>query len=322
VVPAERGSTEVGVPATAGCNAPGAAVPAGLPGIAEVMARAGGENFPVALRVLRSVDRRRLLAIYGFARLVDEVGDGDLAPADRAQALAWLEVEVERALEGRASHPLVAAAGAVVAELGLSAQPLRDLVAANQLDQLRHSYRTFDQVLGSCELSANPVGRLVLGIFGVTSPEATAWSDDVCTGLQLAEHLQDVGEDARRGRIYLAEEDRRAYGCEDADLVAATASPALRQLVAAYCSRARALLLSAVPLARCLPWQPRLAVAGFAAGGLAALDAIEAARFDVLGMACRPRPATVVRRALAVLVGRSPADLRLLARRPAPVVAR
>lgn len=296
-------------------------LPVGLPGTVEVMGRVGGENFPVALRVLGRAERRRLLAVYGFARLVDEVGDGTMPAADRLRALAWLETEVERAVVGRATHPLVAAAGDVVRELGLSAQPLRDLVAANQLDQLRSGYRSFEQVLGSCELSANPIGRLVLGIFGVTTDERTAWSDDVCTGLQLAEHLQDVGEDARRGRVYLAEEDRRVYGCGDDDLLEVSASPALRRLVAAYCTRARALLLSAVPLARSLPWQPRLAVAGFAAGGMAALDAIEAAGFDVLGVRCRPQRWRLVQRAAAVLAGRSPVDLRLLGQGPAIMAA-
>lgn len=286
--------------------------PTGLPAIDAVLARSQGENFPVALRVLRPVDRQRLMAVYGFARLVDEVGDGDLPAEERRRALDWLQVELERAVAGQARHPLVQAAGSVVAELGLSAQPLRDLVAANVLDQVRQRYRTYDQLLGSCELSANPVGRLVLGIFGVATPQRVAWSDDVCTGLQLAEHLQDVGEDARRGRVYLAEEDLRAHGCEVEDLLAASARPELRRVVAAYAARARALLLSAVPLAASVPWRARLAIAAFAAGGLAAVDAIEAAGFDVLAVACRPRPRRVVARAAVVALGHAPADLRVV----------
>jgi squalene synthase HpnC len=286
--------------------------PTGLPAIDAVLARSQGENFPVALRVLRPVDRQRLMAVYGFARLVDEVGDGDLPAEERRRALDWLQVELERAVAGQARHPLVQAAGHVVVELGLSAQPLRDLVAANVLDQVRQRYRTYDQLLGSCELSANPVGRLVLGIFGVSTAQRVAWSDDVCTGLQLAEHLQDVGEDARRGRVYLAEEDLRAHGCEVDDLLAASARPELRRVVAAYAARARALLLSAVPLAASVPWRARLAIAGFAAGGLAAVDAIEAADFDVLAVACRPRSSRVVARAVAVALGRAPADLRVV----------
>lgn len=288
--------------------------PVTLPTVPAVLARAAGENFPVALRLLAASDRRHLMAIYGFARLVDDIGD-ELPPgADRERALDWVEWELERALAGRATHPLLQEMGRTASATGLPAQPLRDLVAANRLDQMLTHYRTYDQLMGGCELSANPVGRLVLGVFGALTPARAALSDDVCTGLQLAEHLQDVGEDARRGRVYLAEEDRRRWGCADDDLLAPHAGEALRGVVATYTARARHLLLSAVPLAASLTGRHRLALAGFAAGGLAALDSIEAAGYDVLGTPCRPARRVLALRAMAVASGRHPRALAALGR--------
>lgn len=298
---------------------PGVPAPVTLPAPDAVLARAGHENFPVALRLLPAGERAHLMAVYGFARLVDDIGD-ELAPEDRPAALDWVEAELERALDGRATHPLLVDLGRAATACDLPRQALRDLVAANRLDQVRTVYQTYDQVLGSCELSANPVGRLVLAVFGAATAERVALADDVCTGLQLAEHLQDVGEDARRGRIYLAEEDRLRWGCHEADLRGPTAGPALRGVVATYTARARQLLLSAVPLVASLSGRHRLALAAFAAGGLAALDAVEAAAYDVLGMACRPSPVRRVALAATLAAGRPPPALSLLSSGRRPVL--
>lgn len=297
--------------------------PVGLPAVEAVLGRAADENFPVALRLLRAPERAHLMAVYGFARLVDDIGD-ELPPgAERVAALDWVEVALERALVGQAEHPLLVAVARTAAQCRLPAQPLRDLVAANRLDQVLTRYRTYDQLLGGCELSANPVGRLVLGVFGLATPGRVALSDDVCTGLQLAEHLQDVAEDARRGRIYLAEEDRQRWSCDDADLMAPSAGPALRGVVATYTARARQLLLSAVPLVASVRGRHRLALAAFAAGGLAALDAIEAAGYDVLAVRCRPDRRRLVAHALTLAAGRPPRALITLraAMAGGPVVA-
>ncbi|MDA8315437.1 MAG: squalene/phytoene synthase family protein, partial [Actinomycetota bacterium] len=139
-------------------------------------------------------------------------------------------------------------------------------------------------------------------IFGAATPERVALSDDVCTGLQVVEHLQDVAEDLLQDRIYLPLADLRAEGCEEADLADPKAGPALRRVVALEAARARRLLFSGVPLAASLPLRPRAAVAAFAAGGMAALDDIGAAGFDVLARRCRPRPRRFAARfALALL---------------------
>jgi squalene synthase HpnC len=269
-----------------GLNAP-APTAQTLPGAAQVLARAGQENFPVALWFLPARIRRRLMAVYGFARLVDDVGDegsGTDAPAQ----LDWLEADLERAAAGSAVHPLLRQLTPVLVDLDLPLEPFRRLIDANRRDQRVRRYRTFDELRAYCQLSATPVGELVLRIFEVLTPERLAWSDDVCTALQLLEHLQDVGEDAWRGRVYLPAEDLARFGCPEADLQADTASAALREVVAFETDRSRHLLGRAVPLARSLPVSARLAVAGFAAGGLATVDAIVAADYEVLGQTRRP----------------------------------
>jgi phytoene synthase len=150
-------------------------------------------------------------------------------------------------------------------------------------------------------LSANPIGAAVLGIAGALTPEREALSDRVCSGLQVVEHLQDVGEDAAAGRIYLPADDLQRFGVVDADLMAAEASPALRSLVAFELARARELLAAGIPLTRSLRGWCRLAVAGYVAGGLAAADAIEAAGYDVLAGSVRPHRVRTLRHGLRVL---------------------
>ncbi len=162
------------------------------------MARAGGENFPVASRVLPRRVREHLLALYGFARLVDELGDdGSRPPAERLAALDWLEGEVERVYAGAAHHPLLVRLQGTVRVCALPREPFLRLIEANRVDQRVARYDTWAQLLGYCHLSADPVGELVLGVFGAATPERVARSDRICTALQLAEHWQDVAEDLR-----------------------------------------------------------------------------------------------------------------------------
>jgi squalene synthase HpnC len=260
--------------------------PRGLPDIEALLQQSERENFPVALRVLPRSLRDDLIAIYGFARLTDDIGDR--YPGDRLAALDWLESELDRARAGHGAHPLVTRAVATIARRHVDDELLRDLIRANRVDQQVHRYESFDDLLGYCRLSADPVGRLVLGVFGVHDARAERWSDDVCSALQVLEHLQDVGEDRRDGRVYLPQRDLRACGCPDGDLDAPVASTALRRVVAIECARARGLLRSGRPLVRRLHGWARVAVTGFVAGGLAPPPPLEAAEHDVLGRPCRP----------------------------------
>jgi squalene synthase HpnC len=289
--------------------------PPGVPSHAEVMARAGSENFPVASRVLPARSRTHLLALYGFARLVDELGDGGAdSPAQRLAALGWLEDELERAYAGRARHPLLVGLQATLRARALPREPFLRLIEANRVDQRVARYETWEQLLGYCELSANPVGELVLGVFGKATPERVALSNRICTALQLAEHWQDVAEDFARGRIYLPREDRERFGCDEGQLTSdggdvcvghrAGADWRLRGLLAFEVARTRALLAQGLPLLATLRSRERLAVAAFAGGARAALDAIEHSGYDVLAGAPRASHARRLAATAALLAGR------------------
>jgi squalene synthase HpnC len=279
-----------------------------LPGLERVLLKAREENFPVALRVLRPEIRQDLMAVYGFARLVDDIGDElDGGTHARLAALDAAEAELDRAVAGTATHPVFARLSPTIARHTLDRAPFADLIEANRLDQRVSRYDTYEQLLAYCKLSANPVGRLVLAIFGVGVPEATPLSDLVCTGLQLVEHWQDVREDAGNGRVYLPAEDLEHFGVAEAELnTSGPASPAFRRLLAFEVGRARSLLTEgrsllriireAAPTAPTAPTAPgtpgaptalrapgaRFAIAGFCGGGLAQVAAIERAGYDVL----------------------------------------
>ena len=255
-------------------------VPIGIPAADVVMARAGTENFPVASRVLPARVREDLLAIYGFARLVDELGD--TATGDRLAALDWLEHELDRAFEGRAEHPLLVRLQPTLRARALAREPFARLIEANRVDQRVTSYDTWEQLRGYCALSADPVGELVLAVFGIADPGLIALSDSICTGLQLVEHCQDVAEDLAAGRVYLPAEDLARFSCSRSDLEAAHAGAAVRGVLAFEVARARSLLDAGAPLIGHMRGRARLAVAAFLAGGRAAAAAIEDAGYDVL----------------------------------------
>ncbi|MDE0268502.1 MAG: squalene synthase HpnC [Acidimicrobiaceae bacterium] len=244
------------------------------------MSRAASENFPVALKVLPEQVRQHLQAIYGYARLVDSLGDE--YSGDRSAALDWAAVQLEALFAGTHSHPIFRQLAPTVEHLGLSRLYFDKLLEANRLDQRKTSYTDWDDLLEYCDLSANPVGRLVLAVFGVDSPECEKYSDDVCSALQVLEHLQDVSEDAQVGRIYLPTEDMKRFNVHREHLLQPVAGTALRKLISYEADKARHMLASGHKLTASLRGHARLAVAGFTAGGFAGLEAIGAADFDVL----------------------------------------
>jgi squalene synthase HpnC len=253
----------------------------------QVMAQAGEENFPVASRLVGGRRRSHLLAIYGFARLVDDAGDEFLG--DRSALLDWIEGDLDRIYAAETpEHPVMRALVPTVRALDLPAASFRRLIEANRLDQVVDRYPTFAALLDYCQLSAAPVGELVLHVFGAATPDLIRLSDRICAGLQLTEHLQDVAEDRARGRVYLPGEDMARFGCTDRDLLARVPSRSFARLMAFEDARARSLFADGAPLIRGLALPAALAVAGFLAGGRAALDALAGAGYDVLG--ARPRP--------------------------------
>jgi squalene synthase HpnC len=269
-----------------------------LTGAEEVVANASGENFPVALRLLPERYRRHLTALYGFARLTDDLGDeareadgSGRADADlRLGLLDELTADVHRIYEGKTPDaPVMQQMAVTVTECEVPARPLLDLIQANRQDQQVTRYATFAELGRYCELSANPVGRIVLCIFGAATPERIELSDRICTALQLAEHWQDVAEDLARGRIYLPADDLARFGVTEADLAEPAAGPGVRDLMRFETDRARQLLDQGAPLVGTLRGAARLAVAGYLAGGRAALAAIRAQQYDVLSATARPR---------------------------------
>lgn len=257
----------------------GAALPpvSALPTRAQVLPQAASENFTVASRVLGAERARDLMAIYGFARLVDDVGDE--TPGDRLALLELVNLELRRAFAepglGEPEHPLMQELARTVARRGLEPGPFERLIEANRTDQRVSRYETFAQLLDYCQLSAAPVGELVLAVFGLATPARVALSDRVCAGLQVVEHMQDIAEDHARGRVYMPREDLERCGCGELDLSGAGRGAALAALIDLEAARARELLASGAPLARTLPPRLRLAVAGFTAGGLRALGELQ-----------------------------------------------
>lgn len=283
-----------------------------------VLDKAAHENFPVAPFFVPRAWRTDLMAVYGYARLVDDIGDGDLPPGgadaellgldrDRADdALAMLdafEADLERVFQpsGVPRHPLLRALCPTVRRHGLTPGPFRGLIKANRQDQRVRRYATYQELLDYCELSANPVGRLVLGITGTASPERIRRSDAICTALQIVEHLQDVAEDLRRDRVYLPAEDMKRFGVTEADLAAPRGGASVRALVAYEAERAVALLNEGTPLVGSVHGRLKVLLAGFVAGGRAALRAVAAAGHDVLPGPPRPTKLSLLREVGATL---------------------
>jgi squalene synthase HpnC len=272
------------------------------------------ENFPVALRLLPRRHREALHAVYGFARTVDELGDS--FPGDRVAALHEFDADLDRLWAGEPPHhPVLHRLRPVVHEHHLAEQPFHDLVRANLQDQQVSRYERFDDLLGYCRLSADPVGRIVLGVFGVDDPETVRLSDRVCTALQLLEHWQDVAEDRRAGRVYLPQLDLRARGVAESDLDAAHASTALRGLMLFETGRAAAMLEEGSAIVGRLDGWARLSVAGFVAGGQATVEALRRTGGDVLGRDAHPSRARTAARLVALLAGARTTALRKAVRR-------
>ena len=260
--------------------------------VSAVAARARTENFPVASLLFPRAIRPHLRAIYGYARLVDILGDE--YEGDRLAILDELEREVEACYEGEPTWQVMRILQPTIRTCGLSREPFLRLIEANRMDQRISEYATWTDLKHYCVHSADPVGRLVLGVLGRTETDLVALSDDVCTGLQLVNFLQDVPRDLALGRIYLPAEDRARFGVVKLD----GPSPQLEQLLSYEAVRARELLGSGEELGRRLGGRVGRAVAVFARGGLAAIEALERADWDIFN--ARPRPSRA-RLALAAI---------------------
>jgi squalene synthase HpnC len=265
--------------------------------VATVANRAASENFPVASLLFPRALRPHLRAIYGYCRLVDILGDE--LEGDRLAALDELERELEACYSGRPSWPVMRVLQPTIREFALPPEPFLRLIEANRMDQRVAEYETWNDLQHYCVHSADPVGRLVLGILRrADDADLTGASDDVCTGLQLVNFLQDVPRDLELGRIYLPAEDRRRFGVTEL----ASPNEPLRRLLEFEGERARGLLRGGELLRARLGGRIGRAVSLFSRGGLAAVDALEAADWDVFTQRPRPSRARLARQAVGALV--------------------
>jgi phytoene synthase len=258
-----------------------------------IRARAEGENFPIAIPGVFGSLRRDLLALYDYARLVDQVGDD--VSGDRMRMLEELSEDISRIPNAEPRNPIVRQLASVVRRHDLPIEALERLIEANRRDQTLRFVSSWEELLDTCTRSANPVGELVLGVLGQASDETIPPSNAVCSALQVVEHCQDVHEDFFAGRIYLPADDMVRFGCQRWDLKHAPASRALRQTVQFQVERARTLLAEADPLLCRLRGVGLPLVAAYAAGGLATCDALERFDFDVLSTDIRPRRRDIFR---------------------------
>jgi len=241
------------------------------------------ENFPVASILLPVRLRPAVEAIYAFARTADDIADeGDAAPEIRIEALNQFECALNRIeTDGDADSPLFRALAKIIKEYQLPLQPMRDLLSAFKQDVATTRYASFSVLLDYCRRSANPVGTLMLTLYGAADEQNLRDSDAICSSLQLINFWQDVAVDWDKQRIYLPLEDLERFGVTENHIDARMADHAWRKLMQFEIERTRALMLSGAPLTLRLPgrigWELRLVVQG----GLRILERIEAVDYDV-----------------------------------------
>ena len=260
------------------------------------------ENFPVASALLPRRYRRAVVAIYRYARAADDIADeGDASPQARLAALADYARQLDAIERGdMPGDPLFAALAAALREHRLPLAPLRDLLSAFAQDVTVTRYPDFDALVDYCRRSANPVGRLLLALYGRDDEANRAASDAICTGLQLANFWQDVAVDWRKGRVYVPLEDLERFGVTESQIARGLRDERWSRLMRFQTARTRSLFASGRTLARRLPWRAGLELAAVVAGGTRILERIDAVGGDVF----RHRP-TLGLRDWIVVAGRA-----------------
>ncbi|MBI4179606.1 squalene synthase HpnC [bacterium] len=223
------------------------------------------ENFPVLSRTLPRRLRPDVAAVYAFARAADDCAD-EIRGAEGAALLEGMRRRIETGtFDG---DPIFEALGRTIRRHDLPARPFLDLIDAFLQDTRKNRYATFDEVLDYCRRSADPVGRLVLMLFGYRDAERFALSDRICTALQLINFWQDVAADLRdRDRVYIPAEDLRRFGVTESDLGTPRDREGYRRLMSYEIDRTEKILTAGFPLIRRLPFRLRFPVGMFAAGG-------------------------------------------------------
>ena len=239
------------------------------------LARSHPENFFIGSLFLPRGKRRHLAAVYAYARLADDIADGDLPTAEKLAALDCWESRLDDCLRGVAMHPVFVALGETVRECALPVEPLRDLLRAFRYDSAFRPFARFEDLLGYCRNSANPVGRIVLALFDYRDEELWKLSDDICTALQLTNFWQDLGIDLARGRLYLPLEDLERFAVNRRALEAGESPATLRELLRFEVERTRGLFERGLELAERVRRPVAREVRMFASGGLTILKRLE-----------------------------------------------
>jgi squalene synthase HpnC len=262
------------------------------------------ENFPVVSWLLPRELRPHIFAIYAYCRGVDDLGDE--AEGDRLALLDEWEAELRRCYNGSPSDARFVALADTIRRFDIPLPPFLRLIEANRRDQRTDRYQTFDELLDYCSYSANPVGRLVLYVFGYRDEAHARLADNTCTALQLANFWQDVRRDLKMGRVYIPLEDMARFGYSGADLAARKVTPEFRRLMRFEVKRTREYFAHGLPLIDGVVGRLRLDLRMFTLSGLAVLDEIERQRYDVLTR--RPRVSDARK---AWLLGRGLVPLRV-----------
>ena len=246
------------------------------------LTRSHYENFSVASLFLP----RRLLphfhAVYAYCRWADDLADESGGGSEALSLLHWWREQLLRCYDGTPTHPVMLALQPTIRRFAIPPKPFLDLLIAFEQDQTIKRYSTYEQLLGYCRNSANPVGRLVLYLCRCYDDERAALSDNICSGLQLANFWQDVARDLAIGRIYLPEEDRARFGVSEDDLLARRTTPRFVELMHFEVERTRELFHRGTPLMDPLPADVRPDIELFQRGGLAILRKIEDDSYRVL----------------------------------------
>ncbi|WP_018149919.1 squalene synthase HpnC [Leeia oryzae] len=227
------------------------------------------ENFPVASLLLPRRLRHPVEVIYAFARSADDIADeGDALPEVRLAALDAYREELKKISQGQTSDiPLFQALKKVIADHQLPLQPFNDLLDAFSQDVVKVRYQDFGELVQYCRRSANPVGRLMLHLFGLTTPQALAMSDGICTALQLINFWQDVAIDWSKGRVYLPQEDLVRFNVNESQIAAGVMTPQWQNLMRFEIERTRKMLQAGAPLGLMLPGRMGLELRMIILGG-------------------------------------------------------
>jgi squalene synthase HpnC len=262
------------------------------------------ENFHLVSLVLPRELQPHIFALYAYCRGVDDLGDE--AEGDRLALLDEWEAELRRSYDGAPRDIRFVALADTVRRFDIPAEPFLRLIEANRREQRVNRYQTFDDLLDYCAHSANPVGRMVLHVFGYRDEERALIADNTCTALQLVNFWQDVHRDLKVGRVYLPLEDMERFGYGEDDLQARRVTPEFRKLMRFQVERTREYFARGLPLIDLVPGRLRVDLRMFTLGGLAVLDQIERQKYDVLTR--RPK-VSGARKAWLALRGLAPIPL-------------